>query len=187
MLPVVITTIEHTPTRQFMTEVYEKYHRLVYYTVQKWTSKCISQEDVVQDVWVKLTAKADLLSSLNKPQLAGYIAHTARNTSFKHLERQSKTEQMFENTDLSNLTDSAFTVFENPEDIAIKAEWTQCIGQIWTKLPERDRLLLEGKYIFNQSNEELAEWMGCKPESIRMALTRAKRVLANELRKETAE
>ena len=47
--------------------------------------------------------------------------------------------------------------------------------QIWGSLPEEDQLLLEGKYILGYKDTELADMLGCKKDSIRMKLTRARR------------
>lgn len=183
MLPVAITAIENVESRQFMTEVYEQYHRLVYHIVKKWVSEQARQEDIVQDVWIKLVEKSELLLTLEPPKLVSYVAYTARNTSFKHLERQNKEEKLLLSFEDADTDPRCFSFGETPEDIVLKAEWAQSIGQIWTRLPERERLLLEGKYIFHQSNEELADWLGCKPESVRMALTRARRIVMDELTK----
>jgi len=43
------------------------------------------------------------------------------------------------------------------------------------KLSLEDRLLLRGKYIEGKSAQELAEMLGCKPDSIRMKMLRARR------------
>ena len=47
--------------------------------------------------------------------------------------------------------------------------------QIWSNLSEEDQLLLEGKYILGYKDAELADMLGCKKNSIRMKLTRARR------------
>ena len=61
------------------------------------------------------------------------------------------------------------------EDLLLfKARISQ-LKEIWHELPEEDQLLLEGKYIWELSDKELAEDHGCKPDSIRMKLTRARR------------
>lgn len=49
------------------------------------------------------------------------------------------------------------------------------LSKIWPRLPEDDRVLLEGKYILGYSDQELAEEIGCQANSIRVKLTRARR------------
>ena len=55
------------------------------------------------------------------------------------------------------------------------AEQKERLMQIWSSLPEEDRLLLEGKYILGYTDAELADMLGCKKSSVRMKLTRARR------------
>ena len=57
----------------------------------------------------------------------------------------------------------------------ISEEQKDRLMQIWGSLPEEDQLLLEGKYILGYKDAELADMLGCKKNSIRMKLTRARR------------
>ena len=47
----------------------------------------------------------------------------------------------------------------------------------------QERALLEGKYILAQSDKELAADFKCKPDSIRMKLTRARRKLLDIMKR----
>lgn len=55
-------------------------------------------------------------------------------------------------------------------------------GRAWMALPEETRSLLAGKYLLGLSDAELAEQYGCRPDSIRMKLTRARRQALKILR-----
>lgn len=59
----------------------------------------------------------------------------------------------------------------------------QGLGQ----LSAEDRALLEGKYILGDSDEMLARTLHCKPSSIRMKLTRARRRALKLLEQEGAD
>lgn len=183
MLPAVIANIDNQDDQQFMMEVYQKYHRFMYYQAKKWISESPAQEDVVQDALVKLIPKAPLLRQLDDARLVSYIAHTVRNTAFKLLQRQARADRVLTDSGIDELGDKAAEGFSAPEDLVIHEEQKEAFRQIWADLPERERLLLEGKYLFHQSDEELAEWLGCKPGSVRMALTRARRAVLNELKR----
>lgn len=52
--------------------------------------------------------------------------------------------------------------------------WT-ALAQVWPRLDENTRWLLEARYILDYSDGELARELGVKPDSVRMALTRARR------------
>ena len=66
----------------------------------------------------------------------------------------------------------ASTLFD---ELMIAMENRERLYEIWGQLPEEDLILLEGKYILRCSDSELAEQLHCKPNSIRMKLTRVRR------------
>ena len=45
----------------------------------------------------------------------------------------------------------------------------------WADVPESDRMLLEGRYLLEMSDAELARIFHCKPSSIRMKMSRARK------------
>lgn len=47
---------------------------------------------------------------------------------------------------------------------------------------EEEKQLLYGKYLMDLSDAELAQMLGCKPSSVRMKLTRARRAFVEKLR-----
>lgn len=49
------------------------------------------------------------------------------------------------------------------------------LAQVWPRLDENTRWLLEARYILDYSDGELARELGVKPDSVRMALTQARR------------
>lgn len=67
------------------------------------------------------------------------------------------------------------------DDMMILIERRAQLSRIWSKLPDEHRILLEGRYILGFSDEELAKQLHCKPSSIRMKLTRARRVASQLL------
>ena len=63
-------------------------------------------------------------------------------------------------------------------------EEKELLVQIWGSLSEEDRLLLEGKYILGYHDDELATMLGCRKDSVRMKLTRARRRAFQRMLKE---
>ena len=57
-------------------------------------------------------------------------------------------------------------------------EQSDALYRVWRRLPERDRELLYRKYVLRQDNEELAEFLHCKPDSVRTRLARARKKAA---------
>ena len=61
------------------------------------------------------------------------------------------------------------------DEYLMARERSDRLRTIWPRLGEEDRLLLEGKYLRECSDRELAQLLGCRVDSIRMKLTRARR------------
>lgn len=177
MIAGMVARLEREEDQDFALHLYHHYKRLMFHTAKKWTESLAEQEDIVQDAVEKLLGKLDLLQSLSDGRRATYISHTVRNTALKHLGRKSRDERYLVHMDLSEQEDGGLPV----EEQLIRKEWQREFAKIWSELPERERLLLEGKYLFHESNEDIASWMNCKPSSVRMALTRARRKILEEL------
>lgn len=176
----VVHTNNGMDSRNFLESLYQTYHRLMVQTARKWLDDPADQEDVIQEALVKLIEKEDLLRTLKKESLVCYIAHTVRNTAFKHLNKQKNASALLTELDETRL-DEAPTPISSVDDKLLQEEFCRSLRQAWSALPEREKLLLEGKYLFRESDEELAQVLGCKPESVRMALTRARRELLKQL------
>ena len=63
-------------------------------------------------------------------------------------------------------------------------EQLDALRRVWPRLSEADQLLLSGRYILGLDDRELARLAGCKPGSVRMKLTRARRNALREMKKE---
>ena len=183
MLPLIITKIEDADHKRFMEALYETSCRLMYHIAKKWTDSAAEQEDIVQDSLAKLISKAGLLRALSKPQQISYVAHTVRNTAITHLDQRAREERWVTSLDLGDEGELPPSRDLSPEELLLLGERKESFRQVWARMPERERLLLEGKYVFHVSDKELAQWLGCRPASVRMALTRAKRMVIQEFRR----
>lgn len=165
-------TLEQTD-KEFVLWLYEKYKNLMYLTAKKQISSPEVIEDILQDSIIKLIEKIEVLRSLDQHALAGYIVATVRNTSINFLKKQSYISEKLNDGNDSGIDDSTTTI--TLEDLVLLNERAEQLLQIWPKLSETERYLLEGKYVLGYSDAELAKQLYCKPASIRMKLTRARR------------
>lgn len=176
-----ITTVVTDPSdREFMLKLYEDFHNMMYHTVQKYISNPSDREDVVQTAVVRLIEKIGILRTFERCTLAGYIVSTVRNTSINHLkakERENRRLKTTEDGDIDILPDHAYSL----QSLAAFVEDKVQVSAMWDMLSDEERFLLEGKYIFDYTDRELAAQLGCKPNSIRMKLTRARRVAVKKL------
>ena len=49
------------------------------------------------------------------------------------------------------------------------------MAAVWDKLDPRSQYVLEARYILDKTDDEIADFLGIKPDSVRMALTRARK------------
>ncbi|MBQ9719418.1 MAG: sigma-70 family RNA polymerase sigma factor [Oscillospiraceae bacterium] len=157
----------------FLLEIHAKYNGLVYRTAVKYLSSAREIEDLMQDCWEKLVKHVKTLRGLNEKALAAYIACTVRNTAFNYKSYQSVREQHASRIEVDEVALNESD--PSPEEMVLLSERLEHFHAAFSKLPERDQQLLEGKYILDMDDTALAEAFHCKPESIRMKLTRARR------------
>lgn len=182
MFPLIFSTIEDADSRQFMEQLYVKYSKLIYSQVYKLTRDSYEVEEIVQESLVNLIEKVDLLQTLPRDRLVNYLISTARYTGYAFFRKKRKVEEIPIEEDETVLFDKG--AFQNGlDELMIQKMESEQLYQVWSQLRERDQLVLNMKYILDQSNEEIAEALGVKPGSIRMLLTRAKRNLLSELKK----
>lgn len=177
MIAVICAAIEDPDDREFMEQLFRDFERVMFSVTCKYVSNPTDQEDLVQESAIKLIEKISTIRPMNRCTLASYIVFTIRNTSIDFL-RGQKTER----DKVSSMEDKIFSELEVPfpplDELLIS---TEQLAELWGKLPDRDRVLLEGKYILDATDEELARKLKCKPNSIRMKLTRARRRALKQL------
>lgn len=177
MIAVICAAIENPDDREFMEQLFRDFERVMFSVARKYVSNPTDQEDLVQESAIKLIEKISTIRPMNRCTLASYIVFTIRNTSIDFL-RGQKTER----NKISSMEDKIFSEPEAPfpplGELLIS---TEQLAELWGELPDRDRVLLEGKYILDATDEELARQLKCKPNSIRMKLTRVRRRALKQL------
>lgn len=173
MLSLLLAASPDPDAQAFILQVYQSHERLMYAIIKKHLSDPYAQEDIMQEAVLKLIPKADLLRTLDQPALSAYVAVATRNTMYSYLRKRAAEESLLLpwTPDLESLPQQEPTADER----LILQEETRYFLQVWKELPSEDRFLLEGKYILQQSDQDLAPALDCKPSSVRMKLTRVRR------------
>lgn len=168
--------------QEFILWLYQEFNRLMFYTAQKYVADQKQQEDIIQESLRKLIEKAPQLRRFQRPVLASYIVTTVRNTSIDYLKMwQAEKERLVNLDDL--ITQEAESSKSIDEGLILQEEIEQ-LKKVWPKLDAETRMVLEGKYILGYDNEKLSQMLGCRPSSVRMRLTRARRKALDLIRKE---
>lgn len=152
----------------FLVWFYQEYSRFIYKLALQTCYDTTDVEDLVQEVWLRLCAKGELLSQLPKERHLSYIASAVRNTAIS-IARKYKKEYPLE---------CAYAISYNEAD-ALNAIFDRQIKiqrfrELWPQVPAASREILERKYTLFETDEEIACDLGIKPASVRMYLTRAR-------------
>ena len=170
---ITLPPVDDLNDRQFISDLYERYRRIMYNRAMHYLAVPQDADDLIQDCLEQLIKNVSTLRTLDDCALISYVVTTVRNTAInfaKHLEVQSRHVYLtdFEDEDPA---DSATL----PEDVLLSNEFSDAFTKAFATLSEGDQLLLRGKYELNLEDAELAVIFGCAPNSIRMKLTRARR------------
>ena len=153
-----------------MAQMYEEYRLYVYKLAWQYSNLSADVDDLVQDVWVKICEKAILISQLEKGQQLVYISTVVRNTAYSEgrvhvnfapLETVSGLEY-YETEVLNRILDRKLSIDR--------------FRQIWPYVPEDARVVLERKYVLGESDAQIAAAMGIHKNSVRMYLSRARKI-----------
>ena len=182
-MPVIFLLVESPEDAAFLSDLYTTHQRLIYSTAAKYAPKQHDKEDIAQDALVKMVKYISSLRKLDRCALASAVVIITRSTAINFVKHQNVVQKhrTHADWDLDEIPpgNDVITV----EDMVALSEHKNCLDKIWPRLSETDRFLLEGKYILGLNDAELAGFVGCKPGSIRMKLTRARRNALAELKR----
>lgn len=173
MLVMISAALDDPRERDFMARLYEENKKLLFSTALNYAANGHDAEEIVQDSLVSLIGKVELLQEMRRCTLAAYIVSTVRNTAINHLRKKSL--EQGRNAPFDEEVQGESDAPLSMDELLIAAEHHAELAAAWRELSENDRFLLEGKYFLQLSDGELASVLGCKAESVRMKLTRARR------------
>ena len=157
-----------------MRDLYKEYHLLMFSVAKQFCPRKEDCEDLVQTCLERLIQNISTLRALKRCTLASYLVSTIRNTFYTQYTRERKVLPQCisfeEATEPYDPIDDQFTMA-----LIERLDREELLSQLWARLSEEERLLLEGKYFLTRSDKELAQVLGCRASSIRMKLSRARR------------
>lgn len=173
MIPYCILAIEDENDREFMTSLYLKYEKLMYSTIRKVTQDSWLVDDIFQSTLEKLIDKIWLLKIIGRDRLVNYLIVACRNTAYNIC--NARVRNFAEDID-NYIGEASEKLGEiSVEDSIILQNQLEVLQTIWEQLDSRSRYMLEAKYILEMSDMEIAKNLKIKPQSVRMALSRARK------------
>lgn len=170
--------------RAFMRDLYENHWKTALYTAQRVTPDQQLVNDLVQECFLNLIKNISTVRKLDCCKVDAYIVVVIRRLSINHAKKESRMTLLpIELPSIAAKADiRAAEIAQEQEDAKLDLE------SLLAQLSPRDSLLLQSKYITGMEDDELAAEFGCKPNSIRMLLSRArKRAEAIGLRSEEGD
>lgn len=167
--------------QSFMGDIYQKHERLMYYIAGKYTKDSAQREDIVQTAMLSLLKNEATLHQLPPYSQISYIIAAVRNTAINTIKREQK--EIGRCVPLDDLTeDFPQTQIPGAEVKYLEKERQEELLAVFREMRDEEQQLLFGRYLMDLSDTELAQMLGCKPSSIRMKLTRARRAFVEKLR-----
>ena len=173
-IPPAILAIEDEDDRSFMENLYRSYYRLMYHEIFTVTSDPWLAEDILQNVVISLIRNLSTIKKLSTARLVNYIKTASINTSYNYL-RKNRKLAVSTFTDLKYIAEILDREEKGPELLYLQKEDAQKFMVVFHELDAKDQYLLTSRFVEGKSYSSMASDLGIQPNSVRMAVTRAKR------------
>ena len=159
---------------EIVAQWYEKYRLLIYKIAMKKVQNQDTANDILQETFLKLINNFDRVNSINDFQRNSYVAKTTIsviNDFYRKKDRMVCVEDITTIINECNLSDD--TTLEK----ILLNEQIETVAKCMEKLDERDRDLIQCRYVYQMSAKEISEMLGIPREYISQYVKRAKRRL----------
>jgi RNA polymerase sigma-70 factor (ECF subfamily) len=148
--------------------------KLVAQIVRKIVSDEDDQQDLVQDIYLKVYRY--LPSFQFKSKLSTWIANIAYNTTLNYLQKKK-----IPITGITETIEDTVTITENPESGIIKAETVEILNAAIAKLPPLYKMLITLYHLEELPNKEISEITNLPEGTIKSYLYRARKILKDNI------
>lgn len=149
-------------------ELYQKHYRELYRYCLAACRNPGTAEDLVQEAFVRALTHADTFSLLGPQQQRAWLYKTVRNLLYDRYRRYKQLETLLAAAEEETAaTDDGYTAVE--------------IALLLSQLPDRERSLVQMRYLEGYNATELGKLFGEPPSTIRARLRRARQLLKQML------
>ena len=163
--------------RAFMTALYLKHSKRLFSCAVRLCGNRQDAEDAVQEAFISLIPKVSELRSMQSDRLMAYIFTTLKHTvwlAHRKKERNARAEQRL------------FSVYADEEIPSFDYTFEDLMEAL-PRLSEKDRVLLQMKYLLRLTDSEIACKFQVKTGSVKTMTARARRRLVSLIRKGEGE
>ena len=160
--------------RRAFTEIYNRYSVLMFYKVNQMLREEEASKDLIQDLFISIWDKSDLIQENNN--LSGYLYVGARNRVLKIIQRNN-----LHNDHLASLAAYASEVsMETIQDIN-ERELKVIVQREIDNLPQKMKQIFEMSRQDNLSHAEIAAKLGLSAQTVKKQINNALKILRTKL------
>lgn len=170
MLAFLLSTLESNEDKEIFTKIYEQYRPLMERTATRILKEPSDIEDAVQNAFVQIICHFDKIYEIPREELPFWIISIVKNEARAILRKNSRTVSL-EDWD-------GFA--EHIDDISGYTE----LVDLFTRLPETYRSVLELKMLHGYTDKEIAKRVGISETAVSSRATRGRTLLREIVEKE---
>lgn len=158
------------------TYLYEKYYKMVFYTILRFIDDRFLAEDLLNDVYILIGKNLAKVDFDDTKRCRNFIITVTRNYCKSYLRKQSKiNEEFIEDSDIlkGNKNDVL-------KDILDKEQREKLMDEV-EQLEDKYKMVLELKYINGFHDDEIADILSINKKNVQMRLYRAKIMLRKKM------
>ncbi|MCI1965986.1 MAG: sigma-70 family RNA polymerase sigma factor [Oscillospiraceae bacterium] len=175
MLPCIMA-IENEKERQTMEQLYQKNYKLMIYIAKGILKDQSKAEDAVSQAFIKIIEKFQKFSFENCNKSKALVVILVKHICYNMLRQEScHPEVLLEEAEFQG------DWFDMPCEHLLTEETYQTLLTELERMGENFRIVLELKYVYNYSHQEIARLLDISPENARVRLHRAKTALVKAL------
>ncbi|MCL2400494.1 MAG: RNA polymerase sigma factor [Defluviitaleaceae bacterium] len=178
MFPLIFFTLDSEADKNKIVQLYEKYHRLMFYVARKVLSDHALAEDAVSESIEKMIYNIHKIDDISCYKTKAFIVIIVRNTALNILKKKGRTDTHLD-VDSEVIADESFLV----SDKIISIESYNNIVSIINSLPDTLRDVAVLSLVHEQSHSEIAEILEISYDTVKMRLSRAKKTIRTKLGK----
>ena len=170
MLVLFLAVLESEADRHRFTELYEQYHGLIEKTAMRILKNQQDAEDAVQNAFVQIIRHFGKIDEIDCKILPFWIISIVKNEALTILRKRRRVAPL---EDWDSIPMEAETASEYSE-----------LVQMFSKLPETYRAVLEMRFLLECSGKEIARKLGLSESAVYARISRGRALLREIIEKE---
>ena len=180
MLTMYLSIVETPEERSLFEQIYYTYRKQMFFVANGILHDEILAEDALQEAFMGIAKQIMLFRDMPDHKAKAYVLTAAKNAAInlgKQEERFQKQQTAFDDTTFSSRQDQVL-------DEQIYKETCQVLQSVISALPPFRRDILMLRYSLDMNCSQIANALGKKASTVRKELSRARKALRNNCKKE---